>query len=171
MLESPQRSPITTTLIQPRYPPHVLTMSPPPFLVPLPSTLIQPTCSQPHPLHYQPPPMRVRVHILTSSYRIPCPHLQEGGVVTSVAWLANQAAERYFSQHGRRPVLSLTTADGDSLFQADPVGHVLSQDEEVVGVVQQWFTPPMLERYLVACRTNGAGKENVWIDFKPSKTI
>ncbi len=94
------------------------------------STLISTSCSNnvstpfsgttsinPYPAHLQsappsslplPPPMRVRVRILTSSYRIPCPHLQEGGVVTSVAWLANQAAERYFSQHGRRPVLSLT---------------------------------------------------------------
>ncbi len=136
------------------------------------------TSINPYPAHLQsappsslplPPPMRVRVRILTSSYRIPCPHLQEGGVVTSVAWLANQAAERYFSQHGRRPVLCLTTVDGDSLCQADPVGHVLSQDEEAVGVVQQWFTPPMLDRYLVACRTNGAGKENMWIGFKSSK--
>ncbi len=155
------------------------------------STLISTSCSNnvstpfsgttsinPYPAHLQsappsslplPPPMRVRVRILTSSYRIPCPHLQEGGVVTSVAWLANQAAERYFSQHGRRPVLCLTTVDGDSLCQADPVGHVLSQDEEVVGVVQQWFTPPMLERYLVACRTNGTGTENMWIGFKSSK--
>ncbi len=154
------------------------------------STLIPSSCSNnvstpfsgttsinPYPAHLQsappsslplPPPMRVRVRILTSSYRIPCPHLQEGGVVTSVAWLANQAAERYFSQHGRCPVLCLTTVDGDSLCQADPVCHVLSQDEEVVGVVQQWFTPPMLERYLVACRTNGAGKESVWIGFKSS---
>ena len=109
--------------------------------------------AQPLPL-----PMRIRVRILNSSYRIPCPAQLQRGVATTVDWLATQASERYFSQHGRRPVLSLSTVEGDSLCPADPVAHVLTQDEEAVGVVQQWFTPPLLERYLVACRTSGVGK-------------
>ena len=122
----------------------------------LPSISLLPTLPPPPPPSAA-PPMRIRVRIQNSSYRIPCLHYQQGGGATTVGWLVTQAAERYFSQHGRRPVLSLTTADGDSLCQADPIAHVLQQDEEVVGVVQQWFTPPLVERYLVACRTSGVG--------------
>ncbi len=105
-----------------------------------------------------PPPLRVRVRIGDSSYLIPCPALDANGRDTSISWLTTQAAERYFSQRGKRPLLSLTTPDGASLCPADSVAHVLRQDDEVVGVVEEWFCPPLAERYQVACRTAGVGR-------------
>ena len=104
-----------------------------------------------------PPPLRIKVRILNSSFLIPCPHYLSKGRDSPVSWLITQATERYFSQQGRRPVLSLRTIDGASLCPADPIAHVLKQDEEVVGMVEQWFSPPLAERYLVACRTSGVG--------------
>ena len=103
------------------------------------------------------PPLRIKVHILNSSYLIPCPQRLSDRKDTPLSWLIGQATERYFSQQGRRPVLSLRTADGASLCPADSIVHVLRQDEEVVGIVEQWFSPPLAERYLVACRTSGVG--------------
>ena len=122
------------------------------------------------PVHYSPshldppcslptvaPPLRVKVQIESHSYRIPCP-AKVGNKDTPISWLIAQASKRYFSQRGKRPVLELTTMDGASLFEADPIAHVLSQDEEVVGVVKDWVCPPLAERYQIACRVAGVGE-------------
>ena len=129
------------------------------------------TTSNPvQPVHYSPshldppsslptvaPPLRVKVQIESHSYRIPCP-AKVGNKDTPISWLIAQASKRYFSQRGKRPVLELTTMDGASLFEADPIAHVLSQDEEVVGVVKDWVCPPLAERYQIACRVAGVGE-------------
>lgn len=105
----------------------------------------------------QVPPLRVKVQIESHCYRIPCP-AKIGNKDTPISWLAAQASNRYFSQRGKRPVLELTTMDGASLFEADPISHVLSQGEEVMGVVKDWVFPPLAERYHIACTVAGVGK-------------
>lgn len=105
-----------------------------------------------------PPPLRIKVRIEGSAYLIPCPLKVDSGKDTTIGWLATQASERYFSQKGKRPVLELTTADGASLCPADPIAHVLEQGQEVVGVVETWSCPPLMERYQIACKNAGVGK-------------
>ncbi len=102
-------------------------------------------------------PLRIRVKLEGQTYLIPCPPRADGGD-TSVGWLAGQAAERYYSQHGVRPELSLTTSDGALLSADDTLTHVLSPNEEVVGVVNRWHHPPPAEKYQTACRVCGAGE-------------
>ena len=116
--------------------------------------------SIPPPSHYAlpPPPLRIKVRIENSTYLIPCPHQVDNEKDTPINWLITQATERYFSQKGKRPILSLTTVDGASLCPADPIAHVLGQGDEVVGVVEEFFSPPLVERYQMACRTAGVGE-------------
>ena len=105
-----------------------------------------------------PTPLRVKVRIENSTYLIPCPpKVGNGYTDTPISWLVAQASERYFSQRGKRPELELTTMDGASLFQTDPIAHVLGQDQEVMGVVKKWVCPPLVERYRVACKVAGVG--------------
>ena len=103
-------------------------------------------------------PLRVKVRIESTSYLIPCPRRTQEGMDTTVGWLASQAAERYYSKHGVRPQLSLTTGDGAQLCSSDAVAAVLQSNEEVVGIVEHWHLPPLAERYQTACRTAGAGE-------------
>lgn len=117
-----------------------------------PSHLDPPSSSSSHA-----PPLRVKVQIESHSYRIPCP-ARIGNKDTPISWLVAQASDRYFSQRGKRPMLELTTMDGASLFDTDPISHVLSQGEEVMGVVKDWVCPPLAERYHIACKVAGVGK-------------
>ncbi len=103
-------------------------------------------------------PLRIRVRIEGRTYLIPCPRRSPDGQVTSVGWLAALAGERYYSQHGVQPELSLTTSDGALLSAGDALIHVLNPNEEVVGVVNQWHHPPLAERYQTACRTSTTGE-------------
>ena len=103
-------------------------------------------------------PLRIKVRIEGTSYLIPCPRRTEEGKNTTIAWLAAEAAERYYSQHRVRPQLSLTTVDGALLCPSDTAAHVLQSNEEVVGRVEHWHLPPLSERYQTACRTPGVGE-------------
>lgn len=104
-------------------------------------------------------PLRIRVRVENLTYLIPCPSkLEDSNKDTPISWLATQASERYSSQRGKRPVLELTTLDGALLYPADAIGHVLKQDEEVIGVVKTWVCPPLAERYHLACRAAGLGR-------------
>lgn len=119
---------------------------------------VHPSASHHLPSASSPTPLRVKVRIENSTYLIPCPaKVGNGHTDTPVSWLVAQASERYFSQRGKRPELELTTMDGASLFQADPIAHVLGQDQEVMGVVKKWVCPPLVERYRVACKVAGVG--------------
>jgi len=110
----------------------------------------------------QPPPtdapLRIKVRIESTSYLIPCPRKTQEGLDSTIGWLASQAAERYYSKHGVRPQLSLTTGDGAQLCSSDAAAAVLQSNEEVVGVVEHWHLPPLAERYQTACRTAGVGE-------------
>lgn len=61
--------------------------------------------------------------------------------------------------------------DGASLFQADPIAHVLRQDEEVRAVVKQWACPPLAERYSIACKVAGVGEYLVALWFYGSLRV
>ena len=103
----------------------------------------------------------IRVRIEGAAYFIPCPlTIEEGGVCqdTPISWLMAEAAERYFAQWERRPVLRLTKLDGASLYQNDAVAHVLKQDEDLIGVVKEWASESLAERYRKACVAAGQGK-------------
>ena len=98
-------------------------------------------------------PLRIKVRIEGTSYLIPCPH------TTTVAWLAAEATERCKLEDCRRPqLMSLETIDGAQLCPGDIVAHVLQNNEEVVGRVEQWHDPPLSERYQTVCRTAGVGE-------------
>ena len=103
-------------------------------------------------------PLRIRVRIQSKSYLVPCPAKLPGGSDSTIQWLATQAGERYYTQHGVRPRLSLATSDGALLSGDDVVAHVLQSGEEVEGQVEQWHLPPLPERYQTACATSGLGK-------------
>ena len=103
-------------------------------------------------------PLRIRVRIQSKSYLVPCPAKLPGGSDSTIQWLATQAGERYYAQHGVRPRLSLATSDGALLSGDDVVAHVLQSGEEVEGQVEQWHLPPLPERYQMACATSGLGK-------------
>ena len=116
--------------------------------------LSQPTTA---PSTTTPLPLRIRVKIDTKSYLVPCPAKLVDGSDSTIQWLAQQAAERYCTQQGVRPRLSLTTADGALLSTDDVIAHVLQSGEEVVGVVEHWRLPPLPQRYQTACTTAGLG--------------
>ena len=103
------------------------------------------------------PPLRVKVKIEGKLYLIPCPRQWEGAE-TTVSWLMAQASQRYYSQHGVRPQLSLTTLDGALLSASDVVAHLLQHNEEVLGLVEQWHLPPLAERYQTACKNSQVGE-------------
>ena len=104
------------------------------------------------------PPLRTRVRIESKSYLIPCPRRDERGLDTTVGWLVAQASERHYKQEGARPQLSLTTPDGAILCPSDPIVHVIGENEEVVGVVEEWLEATLEERYLAACKNARVGK-------------
>lgn len=110
---------------------------------------------------------------------VPCPHGREAH---SVAWLAEQAAQRYYQACGLLPRLSLRK-EGALLAPQDPIPDVLQSDEEVSGrawarggraggcpgllttgasqvlaEVTSWDLPPLSDRYRRACQSLGQGK-------------
>ena len=106
------------------------------------------------------PPLRVRVKIESKSYLIPCPRKDLSGLDTTIQWLISQASERHYTQQGlgARPRLSLTTSDGAILCPTDLVSHVLSPNEEVVGVVEGWVQETLEESYLAVCKKERVGE-------------
>ena len=106
-----------------------------------------------------PLPLRIRVKIDQKSYLVPCPAKLPDGAESTIQWLAQQAAERYYTQQGVRPHLSLTTTDGALLSGDDIIAHVLQSGEEVIGVAEQWHLPPLPERYQTACSNSGLGEQ------------
>ena len=108
--------------------------------------------------HSEVPPLRVRVRVESKLYLIPCPRKNRDGANTTIGWLITQASERHYAQHGVRPQLSLTTSDGAILCPSDLIAHVLSPNEEVVGVVEQWQEATLEERYLETCKKAGIGE-------------
>lgn len=104
------------------------------------------------------PPLRVKVKIESKSYLIPCLRKEASGVDTTVEWLISQASERHYAQQGLRPKLSLTTLDGALLCPSDPLVHVVSPNDEVVGVVEAWQETTLEESYQAACKNAGVGK-------------
>ena len=111
------------------------------------------------------PPLRVRVKIESRSYLIPCPRKDSSGHDTKIQWLISQASERHYAQQGlrARPRLSLTTSDGAILCPTDLVSHVLSPNEEVVGVVEGWIEETLEESYLAVCKKEGVGEQRTCI--------
>ena len=111
------------------------------------------------------PLLRVRVKIESRSYLIPCPRKDSSGHDTKIQWLISQASERHYAQQGlrARPRLSLTTSDGAILCPTDLVSHVLSPNEEVVGVVEGWIEETLEESYLAVCKKEGVGEQKTCI--------
>lgn len=95
--------------------------------------------------------LRVKVRIGSDVFLVPCPWQQEDGTNTNIEWLITTTSERYFHQHGRHPILSLTTQDGALLYQSDSLIDVLQERDEVVGVVKHWETPPIHQHYESVC--------------------
>ncbi|XP_060245185.1 tonsoku-like protein isoform X2 [Meriones unguiculatus] len=110
------------------------------------------SAGQPLPLG-QPPPFRVRVQIQDNLFLIPVLH----GDVCSVAWLAEQAAQRYYQTCGLLPRLTLRK-DGALLAPQDPIPHVLQSNDEVLAEVTSWDLPPLTDRYRRACQSLGQGE-------------
>ncbi|XP_042829092.1 tonsoku-like protein isoform X3 [Panthera tigris] len=96
-----------------------------------------------------PPPIRVRVRVQDSLFLIPVPHSTE---VHSVAWLADQAAQRYCQACGLLPRLVLRK-EGALLAPQDPIPDVLQSNEEVLAEVTSWDLPPLADRYRRACQS------------------
>ena len=125
---------------------------------PVPSRLTTTPATAPTPL-----PLRIRVKIDSKSYLIPCPANLADGSESTVQWLAQQASERYCTQQGVRPHLSLTTSDNALLSRDDVIAHVLQSGEEVIGVVEHWHLPPLPQRYQTACSSSGSGKKTLYM--------
>ncbi|XP_032172823.1 tonsoku-like protein isoform X1 [Mustela erminea] len=97
-----------------------------------------------------PPPIRVRVRVQDSLFLIPVPH--GSGETHSVAWLTEQAAQRYCQACGLLPRLVLRK-EGALLAPQDPIPDVLQSNEEVLAEVTSWDLPPLTDRYRRACRS------------------
>ncbi|XP_042525395.1 tonsoku-like protein isoform X1 [Dipodomys spectabilis] len=106
----------------------------------------------------QPPSIRVRVRIQDHLFLIPVPHSSD---VHSVAWLADQAAQRYYQTCGLLPRLTLRK-EGALLASQDPIPDVLQSDDEVLAEVTSWDLPPLTDRYRRACQSLGQG-EHQWV--------
>ncbi|XP_073086443.1 tonsoku-like protein isoform X2 [Manis javanica] len=96
-----------------------------------------------------PPPIRVRVRVEDNLFLVPVPHSKEAH---SVAWLANQAAQRYHQACGLMPRLTLRK-EGALLAPQDPILDVLRSNEEVLAEVASWDLPPLTDRYRRACQS------------------
>nr|XP_044999782.1 tonsoku-like protein isoform X3 [Jaculus jaculus] len=112
-----------------------------------------PTAAQPSVL-VQAPPIRVRVQVQDNLFLIPVPHSD----THSVAWLAEQAAQRYYQTCGLMPRLTLRK-EGALLAPQDPIPDVLQSDDEVLAEVTSWDLPPLTDRYRKACQSLGQGSE------------
>ncbi|KAM5211078.1 tonsoku-like protein isoform 2-T2 [Hipposideros larvatus] len=101
-----------------------------------------------------PPPIRVRVRVQDNLFLIPVPHSKEAH---SVAWLAEQAAQRYYQACGLLPRLTLRK-EGALLAPQDPIPDVLQSNEEVLAEVTSWDLPPLPDRYRKACQSLEQGE-------------
>ena len=57
--------------------------------------------------------------------------LSNSEIEKTISWLSQQAAQRYYSMCGLRPLLTLSTKDGAFLSNNDQIFQVLSSNEEV----------------------------------------
>uniref|UniRef100_A0A6J0VIJ2 Tonsoku-like protein n=1 Tax=Pogona vitticeps TaxID=103695 RepID=A0A6J0VIJ2_9SAUR len=117
--------------------------SPPPGLRQLPTPL---------------PPIRVRVKVQDNVFLIPVPH--SGSESHPVAWLAEQASQRYYQACGLLPRLTLQK-EGALLAPQDRIVDVLQSNEEVLAEVQSWDLPPLAERYRKACQSLPGGEHRL----------
>uniref|UniRef100_A0A8C8RGP6 Tonsoku-like protein n=1 Tax=Pelusios castaneus TaxID=367368 RepID=A0A8C8RGP6_9SAUR len=104
------------------------------------------------------PPIRVRVRVQDNVFLIPVPH--SGRASRPVAWLAEQAAERYYQVCGLLPRLTLKK-EGALLAAQDLIADVLQSNEEVFAEVQSWDLPPLADRYRKACRSLAVGEHRL----------
>ncbi|XP_008832636.1 tonsoku-like protein isoform X2 [Nannospalax galili] len=111
-----------------------------------------PVVGQPS-LLVQAPPIRVRVRVQDNLFLIPVPYSDS----CSVAWLAEQAAQRYYQTCGLLPKLTLKK-EGALLAPQDPILDVLQSDDEVLAEVTSWDLPPLTDRYRRACQSLGQGE-------------
>ncbi|XP_006830846.1 PREDICTED: tonsoku-like protein [Chrysochloris asiatica] len=98
-----------------------------------------------------PPPIRVRVRVQDNLFLIPIPHSTEAH---SVAWLAEQATQRYYQTCGLLPRLTLQK-EGALLAPQDAILDVVHNNEEVLAQVTSWDLPPLTDRYRRACQSLG----------------
>lgn len=103
-----------------------------------------------------PPPIRVRVRVQEDVFLIPVPQSEADSC--TVAWLCEQAAQRYYHKCGLLPRLSLQK-EGALLSPHDLLLAVLHTNEEVLAEVCSWDLPPLPERYKKACQSL-ASEEN-----------
>uniref|UniRef100_H0WNY2 Tonsoku-like protein n=2 Tax=Otolemur garnettii TaxID=30611 RepID=H0WNY2_OTOGA len=101
-----------------------------------------------------PPPLRVRVQVQDNLFLIPVPYSSEAH---TVAWLAEQAAQRYYQTCGLLPRLTLRK-EGALLAPQDPIRDVLQSNDEVLAEVTSWDLPPLADRYSRACQSLGQGE-------------
>uniref|UniRef100_A0A2K5CL72 Tonsoku-like protein n=1 Tax=Aotus nancymaae TaxID=37293 RepID=A0A2K5CL72_AOTNA len=101
-----------------------------------------------------PPPIRVRIQVQDHLFLIPVPQSSE---THSVAWLAEQAAQRYYQTCGLLPRLTLRK-EGALLAPQDPIPDVLQSNDEVLAEVTSWDLPPLTDRYRRACQSLGQGE-------------
>ncbi|CAG2194769.1 NFKBIL2 [Mytilus edulis] len=85
------------------------------------------------------PLMRIKVRVKDKLLLIPVPNSEKE---KTIAWLCQEAGQRYYSMCGLRPLLTLSTKDGAFLANTDEISQVLSSNEEVEGVVDSWDLPP-----------------------------
>ncbi|XP_068436562.1 tonsoku-like protein [Clinocottus analis] len=97
-----------------------------------------------------PPPIRMRVRVQEDVFLIPVPQSEADSC--TVAWLCEQAAQRYYQKCGLLPHLSLQK-EGALLSPQDLLLAVLHTNEEVLAEVCSWDLPPLPERYKKACHS------------------
>uniref|UniRef100_A0A672S802 Tonsoku-like protein n=1 Tax=Sinocyclocheilus grahami TaxID=75366 RepID=A0A672S802_SINGR len=102
-----------------------------------------------------PAPIRMRVRVQDNVFLIPVPHSEADSC--TVAWLCDQAAQRYYQTCGLLPRLSLQK-EGALLLPTDPLLAVLHTNEEVLAEVRSWDLPPLPERYRKACQSLGENR-------------
>ncbi|XP_062583507.1 LOW QUALITY PROTEIN: tonsoku-like protein [Saccostrea cucullata] len=76
----------------------------------------------------------------------------EKDVNSTVSWLAEETASRYYKLTGLQCVLSIQLGDGAVLSPDDPVTLLLSSNEEIKGVVESLDLAPMSQQYEQACQ-------------------
>ncbi|XP_016072127.1 PREDICTED: tonsoku-like protein [Miniopterus natalensis] len=101
-----------------------------------------------------PPTIQVRVRVQDKLFLIPVPHSKEAH---SVAWLAEQATQRYYQACGLLTRLTLRK-EGALLAPHDPIPDVLQSNDEVLAEVTSWDLPPLTDRYRRACQSLEQGE-------------
>ncbi|XP_032830321.2 tonsoku-like protein isoform X1 [Petromyzon marinus] len=119
---------------------------------PAPALMVQSQAIPPSYVGCTMPPMRIRVRVQDKVFLIPLPYSEQS--VRTVAWLAEQASTRYYSESGLRPRLQLKQ-EGAQLSTEDLITNTLFNNEEVLADVLSWDLPPLSERYRKACDSLG----------------